>query len=289
MIARSYPDVVSSLSYSGRYMGEQGQRFASPFMTLLSNQCRGFPLADTSLTTRQMVETLAGYKLVLPASSIESTSSGQQVQIEFDETSDARVLVTIKAWCDYIQEVRRGKMLPSPWSLSTNTIDYLSSIYFFNIGPDGDTIQTWGRYTGVAPLSVPYSAYSAALGDNGSVKPTVPFIYNHKEEMSPTIFRDFNLVARGDFASLTNLNGGLNGMMSFRNDMGGWDEWRRLLGAVTQRGLAHNRDPLGFYPAVRVRYEARNGEPTDQSTLDPSALVDGRYFLEFHNNVGQLA
>ena len=65
--------------------------------------------------------------------------------------------------------------------------------------PDGETLQYWSKYTGVMPVSNPWSIFTT---DDGAVNVvnTVPieYQYSFKEEMKIHILKDFNMVSSSD-------------------------------------------------------------------------------------------
>lgn len=76
------------------------------------------------------------------------------------------------------------------------SLDYLSSIYYFHVKPDGHTLNYWCKYTGVYPTSIPYDIFSVSEGQQQVVdKVGIKYKSLWKEEMNIEILRDFNLVA----------------------------------------------------------------------------------------------
>lgn len=165
----------------------------NPFIPLLSNRFTNFETKDTVARTKYIGETFSGFKQTYPESNIESVVS-DQFQIKFIETANMDITKLHKVWCDYIEGVRRGMLLPSDNTINSGVVDYFSSIYYFMVKPDGKTITYFAKYTGVAPINVPYSAYSYSEGERGLVDVSIQYIYSYKEDMEPEIISDFNTI-----------------------------------------------------------------------------------------------
>ena len=174
----------------------------SPFIRILTNRAKSFETKDTVLRTRTVGETFEGYKLQLGGSPVESLVA-DQFSITYWEDSNLTIIKLHKIWTEYMEHVRRGRFVPSKQVLETGTIDYLSSLYYFLLSPDGETIIYYAKYTGVAPIAVPYSSLGYRLGEiNSNVELTIPYIYSFKEDLDPDILNDFNNVAGGNNAEV---------------------------------------------------------------------------------------
>jgi hypothetical protein len=179
------PDLINSLTTDTKKF--------SPFIKLLTNCSEDFSPSDTVLKTKELAETLAGFKLLLPSLMTDSIVANQ-FTINYTERRDLPITKIHKLWVDYMEFVRRGLMLSSNYSIKNRIFDYFSSVYYFTLEPDGQTIQYYCKYTGVAPIAVPYSAFNYNRGEIGEVKLNIPYIWSYKEDMNPDILSDFNKV-----------------------------------------------------------------------------------------------
>jgi hypothetical protein len=174
-----------------------GEAAPARFIPVLTNQMEGFEPSDVVVKTQETHETTIGYKRIAPTSYVESVTGGT-FQVEFTDIHGGEITKLFKAWVDYIFAIRRGYIRPKPSNVTDKIVDYLGSMYYFVVGPDGKEIVYWSKLTGVAPTAVPYSAYGTKRDQHSEiVKFSVPFVFSYKEDMDPNILADFNLVAGG--------------------------------------------------------------------------------------------
>lgn len=160
-----------------------------PFLT---NRFKSFDPKDTSLKTKNFGETPRGNRLMLPGSLIDSIGP-DQFTVTFEETSNLDITKLHKVWTEYIYNVSIGEFYPNPEDVQNRVIDYLCSMYYMTLRPDGRTIEYFCKYTGVAPLNVNYSVFGHRRGDfAGNMEVSIPYMYNYKEDMTVDIIMDFN-------------------------------------------------------------------------------------------------
>lgn len=167
---------------------------SSSFIKLLTNRFKGFEVVDTNVRVTEFAETFYGYKQTLPGKIIDSINGGE-FSITYSETKRMLVTNLHKAWLEYTEHVRRGNMRPSEEAIKNNYIDYLSSVYYFLLDFDGETILYYSRYVGIAPVSISYSAYGGEVGSHDLVDVNIGYLYNYKEDLNPNILVDFNKTA----------------------------------------------------------------------------------------------
>lgn len=190
----SEPEILKMLSYGYR---ADGNSSSSPFIKLLTNTFETFNTKDTVARTKEVGETFYGMKQMLPGSIVDSIT-GDDLSIRYKDYKNLPILKLHKAWFDYIEHVRRGKFAPSLEAITKRYIDYVSSIYYFLLDFDGETILYYCKYTGVAPISVPYSAFNIDVGTHDILEYDINYVYSFKEDMNPSILIDFNKVASGN-------------------------------------------------------------------------------------------
>lgn len=195
-----HPSWLSALSY-GANNSTANLATSSPFIKLLYNSAVSFEVKDASSKTQEVGETYYGFKLTLPSSNVDSII-GDELSIEFVDWFGLPVLNTIYSWFVYHNKIRRGQLNPTRESIKRRILDYTSSIYYFLTDMDGTTIQYYAKYTGVVPISVPFSQFSTNYNDHDIIKFPVNFVYSFKEDMNPEILTDFNKVANGRALSL---------------------------------------------------------------------------------------
>lgn len=168
----------------------------SLFIPIITNSAKSFTPSDMTLDTLEAYRTRDGYFYTLPKSTTMSETSGS-FSISVTETDNLDFLKMLSIWVGYIKNISNGVFVANSEMIKQNMIDYMSSLYFFFVGPDGRTIKYWCRYTGVYPTNVPYSALSYNKGSNQQVEIDLNFTYQFKEEMDPRLLEDFNIVSLG--------------------------------------------------------------------------------------------
>jgi len=167
------------------------------FIRMLTNRYKGFDTQDVVMRTKETYETWKGYKITQPVNIIDSINGGT-FSISYDETEDAMITLIHKCWVDYIDKIRNGNLRPDPDIVEFKEIDYMSSLYFFTTEPDGRTLKYWAKYTGVMPISVPYSAFGGEKGAQSVIRNQVQYAYSYKEDLEPDVLKDFNRIVMSD-------------------------------------------------------------------------------------------
>lgn len=180
--------------------GLHGGGTHTKFINLITNSVEAFETKDISLKTRDIGETFLGEKLYWGDTMFESMG-GDNFTLEFTEYSDMSITLLHKTWVDYIHAVKTNKIQPYRADMHGNTtgvdyvklrmVDYASSLYYFLLDVDGQTIKYFAKYTGVFPVSVPYSAMSFNLGESHVKKLNIQYQYSFKEDMDPRILDEF--------------------------------------------------------------------------------------------------
>lgn len=200
-ITRNYPAIVQSLTYNN-------QSAVSPvpkFIPLLYNNYKSMNVEDHTFLEMTYGETYRGFSQKLPTTYGQSQAGGT-VQVTYTETSPPLVLYLHKLWFEYVEKVKFGFMSPTIETIKCKELDYASSLYVFSFMPDGYTIDFWGRYTGIIPQSVPYSAFFGGMGDSGIVETNCTYLYSDKRFMEPELLLEFNDI----FCSGSNHNSIIN-------------------------------------------------------------------------------
>jgi len=183
-VARNYPDVIDSLTCNNS--GKQ------TFIPLLFNHFKSFSLEDHSVSEGSYSETWRGFNQKLPTTAAPSFGGGT-FSITYDETNPPLITFLHKVWFEYMEAVKFNQMMPSLNSINRREIDFSSSLYYFLLSPDGETIVFWGKYTGLFPQNVPYSSFSGGdIGTRNLIQVSISYVYNHKEFLDPSILVDFN-------------------------------------------------------------------------------------------------
>ena len=164
------------------------------FLPIFTNRIRSFQPSDVVMEQKDAYETKEGYKLPLPYT--KTTSEAANVlNISCQETSNLDFFKMMTLWVNYISNVTHGTFFANPEMVRKGIIDYMSSIYYFVLEPDGRTVKYWAKYTGVWPTTIPSSPLSYNRGEQSLVETDMSFAYTVKEEMNPSILEDFNKVS----------------------------------------------------------------------------------------------
>lgn len=189
------PNLLSLLSFGSKLSNSENAN-VSPFIKLLSNRFENFNIKSTVSQPRENAETFYGYKQYLPGPYVNSVS-GDTISIEYTETENLDILNLHKAWMEYIEGLGKGVFKPSKQARDYRFLDFTSSIYLFNLAPDGETILFYEKLTGCSPISLPYDAFSSkAVNDREIVKFSIDYTWSYKDDLNPRILTTFNALSR---------------------------------------------------------------------------------------------
>jgi len=182
---KNSPDLLKSLTMS----------FSSThdFNPYLSNVAASFGNKDEYIDTGEYGATYTGWKIKYGKHNINSKNAGE-FDITYTDDSNLNVYKIHKAWVEYISRVYRGEFDVKRSSITSHTLDYACSVYYFLCGPDGETILFWSKYTGVFPTNIPSNAFAWTKGNIVKMPEyAIQYEYSWKEDMSPTSLAEFNL------------------------------------------------------------------------------------------------
>jgi hypothetical protein len=202
-------DIIQNLNYRtsevARYWSDQAcpepkydYTGASPFISyLMSNLARNTSISDLGLETKNAWENPLGVSIAYGTNTRRSRM-GQDFNLAFNDTKDLLLLNTIHTWVKYIELMQFGMGNNPRKESNLARMDYMGALYWFVTEPDGTTIVTWGRKTGVFPTSVPWSAIQ--LNQHGGSQDipefSVPFKCQFDEINDISLLNDFNFVMR---------------------------------------------------------------------------------------------
>lgn len=184
--------LVKQLSYYDEFIE------TTNFLPLITNRAKTFQTIDVTLAQTETYDTRHGYRMPLPTHKIDSISNNS-LSISCVETLNLDFLKMMTLWVNYISNVTDGTFHANPQMIKDNVVDYMSSIYYFVLEPDGRTLKYWSKYTGVWPTTIPQTPLSFSRGDHSSMDLDLQFNYTSKEDMNPSILEDFNRVSLNYF------------------------------------------------------------------------------------------
>lgn len=185
-----YPHIVDSLRYS---VNRSSNSIKSNFIPILTNMFKNTSIEDHAVYESIIGDTYKGYQQRLYGTYAQSFAGGS---ISFTYAEDNLLSVTLlhKLWVEYCEAIKVGSLAPTLETLTDHELDYTSTLYYFVTEADGETLSFWGRYIGIIPQGVPYSAFNSNIGDTGPVELNCTYMYSFKEFMEPNILYDFNLI-----------------------------------------------------------------------------------------------
>lgn len=192
-----------AMNQSDRAIAEQLSFFEGPltssyrrgnFLPLFTNKTRGFTTSDLNMEQQEAFQTKQGFRMPIPTFKTQSEATGT-LSIPMFETPNLDVTKTLGIWFNYISNVTDGTFHANPQMVKAGVIDYMSSVYYMVLEPDGKTLKYWAKYTGCWPTSVPLSQMSYRRGEQTMVEFDAQFVYTSKEDMSVAILEDFNRVS----------------------------------------------------------------------------------------------
>lgn len=181
--------IAKMLSY------KQYPELRSAFLPIFTNRAISFDAQDVTLDTEDAFQTKEGYRIPLPGTKTQSEAAGTVNIQMLPDNANLNTIKMITLWVNYIANVTNGVFDANPDMVRSCQLDYVSSIFYFNLDPDGRTIRYWSKHTGCFPTSIPYSALSFSRGDNSLQNVNVTMAYTLKEDMTPRILEDFNKVS----------------------------------------------------------------------------------------------
>jgi hypothetical protein len=167
----------------------------SLFLPIFTNRTITFDSQDVSLDTEDAFNTKEGYRIPMPGTKTQSEAAGNIAIGMLPDTLNLDMIKIMTLWVNYISYISNGTFDANPDMVRNCQLDYMSSIYYFVLNPDGKTLKYWCKYTGCYPTSIPYSALSYSRGDGSPQNITVQMAYTVKEDLSPRILEDFNKVS----------------------------------------------------------------------------------------------
>ena len=170
----------------------------TPWMFLITNLAKNAPLTDTTAESKTGFENFSGFSLSFGGRSTGSRVAGS-FNISFQDLAGLPILNLMRVWTKYIEYAMEGLVERSELNRQRRVLDYASSVYTFTTRPDGETIEQWGKYTGIYPTGVPWTALEGNLGQNGIVTPDIPFSFTYYEDNAVEVLRDFAAIAENNY------------------------------------------------------------------------------------------
>lgn len=166
----------------------------SYFLPIITNECKNFDAEDIRLEQNDAFDTKQGFKETLPTHKTQSEASNT-INISVTEDSNLTFTKMMTLWINYITNITDGTFDANPNMVLNGVLDYTTSIFYFVLAPDGKTLKYWAKYTGCWPTTIPYGSFKYSKGQNDLSDINLSFVYNIKEDMSPKILEEFNMLS----------------------------------------------------------------------------------------------
>lgn len=176
----------------------------SPFIPILSNCFLGLDGKDAAAKTTEIGETFYGYKQTISGPMIDSIT-GDVVTVKYNELKYLPIVKLHKLWMEYRENVGRGLFIPYEDVRANFEIDFASTLYYFVLDVDFQTILYYSRYVGIVPISNPYSALTSNYTDSNAREIpdiAIDYVYSYKQDLNPEILVDFNRISTCQYSKL---------------------------------------------------------------------------------------
>lgn len=183
-------EILTSLTQNQSF--DKNFNIPSGFIPSITNHCKSFSPKDVQLDVLETQENMLGTRIVYGETTNKSISV-DNFDLLFNELDSGFFIMLHKCWIEYINNVRRGIFLAKKENILSRVLDYASSLYYFLLGEDGESIVYWCKLTGVLPTTINYSSFDWIMGETKLREINVNYTYSLKEDMGISIFKDFNL------------------------------------------------------------------------------------------------
>lgn len=176
-----------------------------PFIHLLSNQViTNLEIPELSSEVVETATNRYGTTMFYRGSS-EPSDDGLSFSLEFKDTKWLDVYYFFRAYEEYETAKHLGTLVANPKYIYDKILYDQISVYKIVVDLDMETILYWGKYYGVAPISLPRDTFSTDTFDNG-ISYTIQFKAQFYEDMKPEILSDFNSLNAPLFGQVKSFN-----------------------------------------------------------------------------------
>lgn len=165
------------------------------FHPFLSNVVTSFDITDESIDIQEHGESNTGHKVVYGSIDTKSTVAGS-FNVNFVDNKRLEVYKTVHLWQRYISDIKKGVITPTRNAIINKVLDYAASAYYFLLGPDGEEILYWSKFTGVFPTASPSAEFSWKKGElMATPNYSIPFAYSWKKDEDIYHLAEFNTLS----------------------------------------------------------------------------------------------
>ena len=185
-------DILDSLEYYGTTSGN------TPWLSIITNQAKGYSPIDRSLTYTEVGETFHGHKVLYGKHDFKHNIAGT-ISIPFMERRDLSLYYTLKIWTEYIHNINIGLVEPHPIHMINKELDYAVSLYYIQTDETMENILYWEKLTGVFPLKCPDSFFDwRSDNPEKNMEYDIEFAYSMRSVLrTPDLFELDRLYMKG--------------------------------------------------------------------------------------------
>lgn len=187
--------IADLLSYSNNTANSSEINNLS-FIPILTNRIRNFAVEPNSFNTAEQGNTKHGYRHIFPTHNVASMANGN-FSFELNEMKDLEISNLFGIWYNTILGMITGELRANPNMIRDNRLDYVSSVYYFKLDRDAQTIKYWAKYNGVFPTNNPSEPFSWQASSTSLTTVSANFSYDSREELTLSILDDFNTTSMG--------------------------------------------------------------------------------------------
>lgn len=186
----SAPGIGNKIMNSLEYWGVDDPD--TPWLSVFTNQAKGYQISDRELDVTEMGETWHGNKVIYAEPTFKHKVAGTTT-IPFVERRDLTLYYTLRLWIEYIQAVSMGYCEPRWIHRFHNELEYASSLYYIQTDETMENILYWEKLTGLIPLTVPDSFFEWSEGNPGkNMDYNITFAYSFRSVMDEYHLSEIN-------------------------------------------------------------------------------------------------
>ena len=178
-------------------MNKGEERCNSPFIPMLSNHIQSVDLPDMTLSERVSFQGAVRGFTQETGGFIDYTMNEAPVNITFSDNRQREVFNAFDLWVSYIDGVSMGAIRPASKFLEFKVLDYLTTLYQFEVAEDGHTIVGTVRLNSMFPKTINTSKLSFQLTkdlDTINEPSTIAFSCAYMEYNDISIIAGYNSV-----------------------------------------------------------------------------------------------
>jgi len=162
----------------------------SPFLYSLNKHVQSITIPDIQISIESMMGNLQKERYMSPT--FFSGMSGGTFSTSFVEDKYLSITKLLNLWYKYIQLVTTGELIPAPYIIANNIIDYKSSCYILSYDAVLKDLQFYAKFTGIMPTKLPLSPFSNEIKSHDKVIIDTEWSYDYFEYLDSNILTELD-------------------------------------------------------------------------------------------------